>query len=161
MFFSLLVGLFFSHSFCSGILFSFDHSVYEFFVLTEGGRGTKKLLLYFTYFFLFFPPFLLIVVAFDVERVRYELRSFEILAIQRILVFFYRSGQNRMAPAPAAFGTTSKLTTNDALTYLKAVKVVFHDETEKYDEFIKVMKDFKSLRSALYPSNFILLFCLP
>ncbi|XP_042379582.1 paired amphipathic helix protein Sin3-like 5 isoform X1 [Zingiber officinale] len=57
-----------------------------------------------------------------------------------------RSGQNQMAPAPAAFGTTSKLTTNDALTYLKAVKVVFHDETETYDEFLKVMKDFKSLR---------------
>lgn len=103
----------------------------------------------------------MVVIAFDEERVRYELRSFEILAIQRILVFFYRSGQNQMAPAPAAFGTTSKLTTNDALTYLKAVKVVFHDETETYDEFLKVMKDFKSLRSARYPSNFIfILNCL-
>ncbi|XP_074563729.1 paired amphipathic helix protein Sin3-like 4 [Curcuma longa] len=50
------------------------------------------------------------------------------------------------APAPAAVGSTPKLTTNDALAYLKAVKDIFHDKREKYDEFLEVMKDFKSQR---------------
>ncbi|URD83880.1 Paired amphipathic helix protein [Musa troglodytarum] len=54
------------------------------------------------------------------------------------------SGQTHM-PAPAV-GTTPKLTTNDALAYLKAVKDVFQDKREKYDEFLEVMKDFKSQR---------------
>ncbi|KAG6520399.1 hypothetical protein ZIOFF_017449 [Zingiber officinale] len=56
------------------------------------------------------------------------------------------SGQTHMAPAPAAVGTTPKLTTNDALAYLKAVKDIFQDKREKYDEFLEVMKDFKSQR---------------
>ncbi|KAL2528801.1 Paired amphipathic helix protein Sin3-like 2 [Forsythia ovata] len=43
-------------------------------------------------------------------------------------------------------GTTQKLTTNDALTYLKEVKDMFQDEREKYDRFLDVMKDFKSQR---------------
>ncbi|WOK93445.1 paired amphipathic helix protein Sin3-like 4 isoform X2 [Canna indica] len=55
------------------------------------------------------------------------------------------SGQTRMAPAPGA-GSTPKLTTNDALAYLKAVKDIFQDKREKYDEFLEVMKDFKSQR---------------
>ncbi|XP_065030108.1 paired amphipathic helix protein Sin3-like 4 isoform X4 [Musa acuminata AAA Group] len=55
------------------------------------------------------------------------------------------SGQTHMPPAPAV-GTTPKLTTNDALAYLKAVKDVFQDKREKYDEFLEVMKDFKSQR---------------
>ncbi|CAL9079689.1 unnamed protein product [Musa textilis] len=55
------------------------------------------------------------------------------------------SWQTHMAPAAAA-GSTSKLTTNDALAYLKAVKDIFHDKREKYDEFLEVMKDFKSQR---------------
>ncbi|KAG1342737.1 hypothetical protein COCNU_05G009660 [Cocos nucifera] len=50
-----------------------------------------------------------------------------------------------MAPAPAA-GGAPKLTTNDALAYLKAVKDIFQDKREKYDEFLEVMKDFKSQR---------------
>lgn len=50
-----------------------------------------------------------------------------------------------MAPAPAA-GSAPKLTTNDALAYLKAVKDIFQDKREKYDEFLEVMKDFKSQR---------------
>ncbi|URD90105.1 hypothetical protein MUK42_27419 [Musa troglodytarum] len=57
----------------------------------------------------------------------------------------FRSWQTHMAPAAAA-GSTSKLTTNDALAYLKAVKDIFHDKREKYDEFLEVMKDFKSQR---------------
>ncbi|XP_008787938.2 paired amphipathic helix protein Sin3-like 4 isoform X1 [Phoenix dactylifera] len=55
------------------------------------------------------------------------------------------SGQTHMAPAPAA-GSAPKLTTSDALAYLKAVKDIFQDKREKYDEFLEVMKDFKSQR---------------
>ncbi|XWS34893.1 hypothetical protein CRYUN_Cryun21dG0076100 [Craigia yunnanensis] len=41
---------------------------------------------------------------------------------------------------------TQKLTTNDALTYLKAVKDLFQEKREKYDDFLQVMKDFKAQR---------------
>ncbi|OMO52741.1 Paired amphipathic helix [Corchorus olitorius] len=40
-----------------------------------------------------------------------------------------------------------KLTTNDALAYLKAVKEMFQDQKEKYDMFLEVMKDFKAQRT--------------
>ncbi|KAK9272549.1 hypothetical protein L1049_002922 [Liquidambar formosana] len=40
-----------------------------------------------------------------------------------------------------------KLTTNDALTYLKEVKDMFQDQREKYDQFLEVMKDFKAQRT--------------
>ncbi|KAI4314256.1 hypothetical protein L6164_027183 [Bauhinia variegata] len=43
-------------------------------------------------------------------------------------------------------GGGQKLTTNDALAYLKAVKDIFHDKREKYDDFLEVMKDFKAQR---------------
>ncbi|KAL1187808.1 Paired amphipathic helix protein Sin3-like 4 [Cardamine amara subsp. amara] len=43
-------------------------------------------------------------------------------------------------------GNAQKLTTNDALAYLKAVKDKFQDKREKYDEFLEVMKDFKAQR---------------
>ncbi|KAA8529502.1 hypothetical protein F0562_033699 [Nyssa sinensis] len=43
-------------------------------------------------------------------------------------------------------GGAQKLTTNDALTYLKSVKDIFQDNREKYDEFLEVMKDFKAQR---------------
>ncbi|XP_028063496.1 paired amphipathic helix protein Sin3-like 2 [Camellia sinensis] len=43
-------------------------------------------------------------------------------------------------------GATQKLTTNDALTYLKEVKDMFQDQREKYDMFLDVMKDFKAQR---------------
>ncbi|KAK9071711.1 hypothetical protein SSX86_008140 [Deinandra increscens subsp. villosa] len=48
----------------------------------------------------------------------------------------------------AAGGGSSaqKLTTNDALTYLKEVKDMFQDQREKYDMFLDVMKDFKAQR---------------
>ncbi|KAA8530290.1 hypothetical protein F0562_004999 [Nyssa sinensis] len=39
-----------------------------------------------------------------------------------------------------------KLTTNDALSYLKQVKDMFQDQREKYDMFLDVMKDFKAQR---------------
>ncbi|CAL0311942.1 unnamed protein product [Lupinus luteus] len=43
-------------------------------------------------------------------------------------------------------GGGQKLTTNDALVYLKAVKDMFQDKKEQYDEFLEVMKDFKAQR---------------
>ncbi|XP_072965914.1 paired amphipathic helix protein Sin3-like 4 [Typha angustifolia] len=55
------------------------------------------------------------------------------------------SGQPHMALSPAT-ASAPKLTTNDALAYLKAVKDIFQDKREKYDEFLEVMKDFKSQR---------------
>ncbi|XP_020995269.1 paired amphipathic helix protein Sin3-like 2 [Arachis duranensis] len=42
---------------------------------------------------------------------------------------------------------SQKLTTNDALTYLKEVKDMFQDQREKYDLFLEVMKDFKAQRT--------------
>lgn len=43
-------------------------------------------------------------------------------------------------------GSAQKLTTNDALTYLKEVKDIFEHDKEKYDDFLEVMKDFKAQR---------------
>ncbi|XP_018446128.1 paired amphipathic helix protein Sin3-like 5 [Raphanus sativus] len=43
-------------------------------------------------------------------------------------------------------GNMGGLTTNDALTYLKSVKEMFHDKKEKYDAFLALMKDFKAQR---------------
>ncbi|KAF7829409.1 paired amphipathic helix protein Sin3-like 3 [Senna tora] len=43
-------------------------------------------------------------------------------------------------------GGAQKLTTNDALQYLKAVKEMFLDKREKYDDFLEVMKNFKAQR---------------
>lgn len=43
-------------------------------------------------------------------------------------------------------GGAQKLTTNDALSYLKAVKDIFQDKKEKYNVFLEVMKDFKAQR---------------
>lgn len=43
-------------------------------------------------------------------------------------------------------GASQKLTTDDALTYLKDVKDMFQDQREKYDMFLEVMKDFKAQR---------------
>ncbi|XP_073300392.1 paired amphipathic helix protein Sin3-like 4 isoform X3 [Primulina huaijiensis] len=42
--------------------------------------------------------------------------------------------------------STLRLTTNDALTYLKAVKDIFQDSRDKYDNFLDIMKDFKAQR---------------
>ncbi|XP_006645435.1 paired amphipathic helix protein Sin3-like 4 [Oryza brachyantha] len=49
-------------------------------------------------------------------------------------------------PPTAAAAAGQKLTTNDALVYLKAVKDKFQDKREKYEEFLEVMRDFKSER---------------
>ncbi|KHG02736.1 Paired amphipathic helix protein Sin3-like 2 [Gossypium arboreum] len=48
---------------------------------------------------------------------------------------------------PVGGGMSQKLTTNDALTYLKEVKEMFQDQKEKYDMFLEVMKDFKAQRT--------------
>lgn len=50
-------------------------------------------------------------------------------------------------PTMGGGGGGQKLTTNDALAYLKAVKDIFQDKREKYDEFLEVMKDFKAQRT--------------
>ncbi|KAK4771759.1 hypothetical protein SAY86_013534 [Trapa natans] len=42
---------------------------------------------------------------------------------------------------------SQKLTTHDAMAYLKAVKEMFQDQREKYDMFLEVMKDFKAKRT--------------
>ncbi|KAK4764578.1 hypothetical protein SAY86_025668 [Trapa natans] len=55
-------------------------------------------------------------------------------------------GEPSMQPQPVGSVNTQKLTTNDALAYLKAVKEIFEDKREKYDEFLEVMKDFKAQR---------------
>ncbi|KVI02470.1 Histone deacetylase interacting [Cynara cardunculus var. scolymus] len=46
--------------------------------------------------------------------------------------------------------SAQKLTTNDALTYLKEVKDMFQDQREKYDMFLDVMKDFKAQRYIIF-----------
>lgn len=50
------------------------------------------------------------------------------------------SGQAHPSTAP------QRLTTDDAFSYLKAVKDIFKDKKGKYDEFLEVMKDFKAQR---------------
>ncbi|KAI4383552.1 hypothetical protein MLD38_009378 [Melastoma candidum] len=46
----------------------------------------------------------------------------------------------------ALAGGAQKLTTNDALAYLIAVKEIFEYRREKYEDFLEVMKDFKAQR---------------
>ncbi|KAE8775312.1 paired amphipathic helix protein Sin3-like 3 [Hordeum vulgare] len=46
--------------------------------------------------------------------------------------------------AAAAAAVVQKLTTNDTLVYLKAVKDKFQDNRAKYEEFLEVMRDFNS-----------------
>ncbi|XP_073050170.1 paired amphipathic helix protein Sin3-like 4 isoform X2 [Primulina eburnea] len=52
------------------------------------------------------------------------------------------SGQVQMVTP----SSTQRLTTNDALTYLKAVKDIFQDNRDKYEDFLDIMKDFKAQR---------------
>lgn len=40
----------------------------------------------------------------------------------------------------------SRLTTNDALTYLREVKVRFQNDKQVYDTFLEIMKEFKAQR---------------
>ena len=54
-------------------------------------------------------------------------------------------------------GGGQKLTTNDALAYLKVVKDAFHDKKEKYDDFLEVMKDFKDQRFDYFVPHYYIL----
>ncbi|XP_057529106.1 paired amphipathic helix protein Sin3-like 3 isoform X2 [Amaranthus tricolor] len=57
------------------------------------------------------------------------------------------SGQPQMVGGGGSGAAApQRLTTNDALAYLKAVKEMFQDKKEKYEEFLEVMKDFKAQR---------------
>lgn len=51
--------------------------------------------------------------------------------------------------------TSQKLTTNDALSYLREVKEMFQDQRDKYDRFLEVMKDFKAQRLGLSLSEVV------
>ena len=55
-------------------------------------------------------------------------------------------------------GMSQKLTTSDALTYLKEVKEMFQDQKEKYDMFLEVMKDFKAQRYPLLKCQGLLMY---
>ncbi|XP_009771461.1 paired amphipathic helix protein Sin3-like 2 isoform X1 [Nicotiana sylvestris] len=55
-------------------------------------------------------------------------------------------GNNTGGGGAGASASTQKLTTNDALSYLKEVKEMFQDQKDKYDLFLDVMKDFKAQR---------------
>lgn len=43
-------------------------------------------------------------------------------------------------------GAVHRLTTNDALTYLREVKNRFADKKDVYDTFLEIMKEFKAQR---------------
>ena len=47
--------------------------------------------------------------------------------------------------------STSKLTTNDALSYLREVKTRFAEQKHIYDTFLEIMKDFKAQRCSFWP----------
>jgi len=49
------------------------------------------------------------------------------------------------AGAPQQAGNT-RLTTHDALSYLREVKNRFADKKDVYDTFLEIMKDFKAQR---------------
>ncbi|KAK2458449.1 paired amphipathic helix protein Sin3 [Trifolium repens] len=56
-------------------------------------------------------------------------------------------GFNNFLPKGYEIDVRRKQTVDDALAFLKAVKVAFQNETEKYDEFIEILKDFKAGRT--------------
>ncbi|XP_010528284.1 PREDICTED: paired amphipathic helix protein Sin3-like 2 isoform X2 [Tarenaya hassleriana] len=56
------------------------------------------------------------------------------------------AGDGGVGGEAVAFAS-QKLTTNDALGYLKEVKEIFQDQREKYETFLEVMKDFKAQRT--------------
>ena len=60
------------------------------------------------------------------------------------LCFVWRYGQPPHIGVGGSGG--QKLTSDDALQYLKQVKEMFQDQREKYEQFLEVMKDFKGQR---------------
>ncbi|KAK4715701.1 hypothetical protein R3W88_014039 [Solanum pinnatisectum] len=65
--------------------------------------------------------------------------------LKRSIVVSSRGEPSGLSPMMGG-SSANKLTTNDALSYLKSVKEIFQDRRDKYDEFLDVMKDFKSQR---------------
>eukprot|EP00775_Hariotina_reticulata_P006274 gene6274-6513_t len=57
-----------------------------------------------------------------------------------------QAGMQRAPPIPHGMGQQHRLTTNDALTYLREVKNRFADNKEVYDTFLEIMKEFKAQR---------------
>jgi paired amphipathic helix protein Sin3a len=52
-----------------------------------------------------------------------------------------------MGPGSMASQQAShRLTTNDALTYLREVKMRFQNDKQVYDTFLEIMKEFKAQR---------------
>ncbi|XP_010462623.1 PREDICTED: paired amphipathic helix protein Sin3-like 6 [Camelina sativa] len=54
--------------------------------------------------------------------------------------------QKRRTEVSSRGETNKQPKTLDALTYLKSVKEIFHDNKEKYESFLELMKDFKAQR---------------
>ncbi|CAK9308573.1 unnamed protein product [Citrullus colocynthis] len=59
---------------------------------------------------------------------------------------FPSRGESTVQSQMVGGGSMQKLTTNDALEYLKNVKDIFRDKKEKYEDFLEVMKEFKAQR---------------
>ena len=53
-----------------------------------------------------------------------------------------------MGSGGAGASGAGKLTTNDALSYLREVKTRFANDKHIYDEFLEIMKEFKASRCA-------------
>ncbi|CAN0924117.1 Paired amphipathic helix protein Sin3-like 3 [Linum grandiflorum] len=74
-------------------------------------------------------------------------RSKNSLASTRIVHVITPETVNSTTMVGGGAGTSAeKRTTDEALAYLKAVKNIFHDKLEKYDEFVEILRDFKAGR---------------
>lgn len=56
-----------------------------------------------------------------------------------------------MGPGSMASQQAHRLTTNDALTYLREVKTRFQNDKQVYDTFLEIMKEFKAQRWGGWP----------
>lgn len=69
-----------------------------------------------------------------------------------ILFLLWRNGPSRISGGVTGRRSirgrrvSPKLTSKDAVAYLKAVKEVFSDQRDKYERFLEIMKDFKTHR---------------
>lgn len=76
-----------------------------------------------------------------------------------ILFWLWRNGPSRISGGVTGRRSirgrrvSPKLTSKDAVAYLKAVKEVFSDQRDKYERFLEIMKDFKTHR---YPVPLVL-----
>ncbi|XP_045786935.1 paired amphipathic helix protein Sin3-like 2 [Trifolium pratense] len=85
--------------------------------------------------------------AFEINTIGVRSRVNELFKGHKDLIL----GFNNFLPNGYKMGdgvdARQNLTMNDALGFLKAVKVAFQNEREKYDEFLKIMKDFRAKRT--------------